>query len=271
MMNDTANKQYLKPIKGKTITSPMLRLLITALLSGTAASSQADTIFGIYAGIAHWSSEYTGDFSAEGDDIDLDNDLSFKKDDANILYVAIEHPIPMLPNAKLKQSDIDINETTTLTRSVSYGDQTYAADERIATHFDLNHMDATAYYEVLDNWVSLDLGLTIRQFDGFIEVSSETQNDKEERIDVDEVVPMLYGMAQFDLPFSGVYAGAEVNWLSISGNSLSDATVKLGYQSDYLFGIEMGYRALNITLDDVNDLDTDINIGGFYTALVFHL
>jgi len=48
---------------------------------------------------------------------------------------------------------------------------------------------------------------------------------------------------------------------------MNDYNARIGWRSDYLLGLELGYSRMNIVLDDVNDLDTDLDIGGPYLAI----
>ncbi|GAA6166459.1 TIGR04219 family outer membrane beta-barrel protein [Sessilibacter corallicola] len=243
------------------------QLLISAL--GLAALSpvlHADTL-GIYAGVGSWNPEYSGDIGRSGLDIE---DLGFDDDDYSFAYIALEHPIPILPNIKLQRTEMDTDEVATLTETFEFDDITFDVNETVATELDLTHTDAIFYYEVLDNVVSLDLGLNIRTFDGEATVAGETTGV--ESIDIDASVPMGYAKIQFDLPFTGFYVGADANYVTFEGSTLSDFTVKGGYAYESVIdlGVEVGYRSINLELDDLDDFDTDITIDGIYAALTFH-
>jgi outer membrane protein len=84
-------------------------------------------------------------------------------------------------------------------------------------------------------------------------------------------LPMAYGKAQFDLPFTGLSAGIEGNYASYQGNSLNDYTAKLTYLFDSLvdIGVEVGYRKMSVKVSD-NDLEANMTLKGPYAALIAH-
>ena len=231
----------------------------------------SDTIFGIYAGGGVWSTDVDGSFTFVGDGgndtVDLSDDLGLEGDNNSVFYIALEHPIPVIPNIKLQRSEMMTESTATLTRDIDFDDISYPVGEVVHSTIDLSHTDATLYYEILDNWVSLDVGLTIRLFDGEVDISSESDPTLTDTIDLDAPIPMLYGKAQFNLPFSGFSVAAELNTLGI----VSDLLLKAAYESPYRFGVEAGYRVFSIGLDDVDDLDTSIDVDGVYMGLTLHI
>jgi len=243
----------------------MKKLPLILAFSFLAPVAHADRVFGVYAGVGSWLSDYDG--KAGEPSITLD-ELGVKEHYNNYFYVAIEHPIPFLPNVRLTQTNIKSSQTGTVTKSFTIGDTTYAANESVKSSFDLSHRDFTFYYQLLDNWVNLDWGITARQFDGYVRTESTSAN---ENLKIDLTAPMLYGKAQFDLPFTGLSAGIEGNYTSYQDNSLNDYTAKLTYMFDAAVdvGVEVGYRKMSIKISD-NDLKANMTLKGPYAALVAH-
>lgn len=248
--------------------SPLLKLSIGAMALTTACHASADTIFGIYAGAGTWQTEYSGD---AGKPATSAKDLGMDENNNTFYYIAIEHPVPVLPNIKVQYNDITSNQTSTLGKNFSIGDIVYPAGTRVATDFDLSYTDATLYYELLDNWVNLDLGVTLRKYSGYLKANSTALNVSEQ-VNIDATIPLIYGKAQFDLPFTGFSAGFEGNYISYDGNDLSDYSAKIGYMFDSAldFGVELGYRVLTINIDDEDNVNTNLDLKGPYIAAVFH-
>ncbi len=88
--------------------------------------------------------------------------------------------------------------------------------------------------------------------------------------DLDFVVPMLYGKAQFDLPLTGLYVGVQGNWLGAGDAQLYDLWGKVGYTFAFGLGLEAGLRKMALELDDVEDMDADVTLDGTYLAATFH-
>ena len=128
--------------------------------------------------------------------------------------------------------------------------------------------DAIFYYEVLDNFLTLDVGVAISALEAAAEVSAAFRS---ERVEFDEIVPMLYGQARVDLPFSGGWAAVQVQGVGYDGSDLIEYNAHLGWESDVGLGIEAGWRAVHLGLDAFDEFDgADIDITGPYAALNFH-
>jgi outer membrane protein len=239
----------------------LIPTLITATLLSTTASAD---MLGLYVGAGNWKPEFSGTASNNSNDsLTIGSDVNVKDKNQTGFYIAFEHPIPIIPNLMLAEQDMASSGQGTF--NGQFGDQTFSGD--VDTEFDLSHTDYTLYYEILDNWVNLDLGLTARKFDGYVQVSdsSSTANEK-----LDGTLPMLYGKARFDLPLTGLSASVIVNYISASGNTISDSALVLGYESSIGLGIEGGIRTFNLKLDDEDDFNTDLKFDGVFVNATFH-
>ncbi|MDH5737220.1 MAG: TIGR04219 family outer membrane beta-barrel protein, partial [Gammaproteobacteria bacterium] len=154
-------------------------------------------------------------------------------------------------------------------------------DATLKTDIDLDHMDYTLYWEVIDTGMDLDIGLTARRFDGSLtqEVYSNLVPGTvlgSQVQPIEGTIPMLYINARVELPFTGFYVGGEINSLSYQGDGFNDLTAKVGWSTDSWimpeFGVELGYRKMSLDIDASNKLDTtlDLSIDGYYLALVGH-
>lgn len=245
--------------------SAFARFSLSSIALTMACQTHADTVFGIYAGAGTWQSEYTGDI---GNPSTSANDLGMSDNNNNFYYIAIEHPIPFLPNIKVQQNNITSKQTSMIENNLSIGDITYSGGSTVTTDFDLSYTDAALYYELLDNWLTLDLGVTLRKYSGHLQAESAGRSD---RTDIDISVPLAYGHMQFDLPLTGFFAGFEGNYISYDGSDLADYSAKIGYSFDSALdlGVEVGYRALTLNIDD-DDVQTNLDIKGPYAAAIFH-
>ncbi|HEX4909404.1 MAG TPA: TIGR04219 family outer membrane beta-barrel protein [Permianibacter sp.] len=257
-------------------------VLATLLAAGVLPlSAQADTIFGIYAGAAQWTQEYSGTFGSSDSNqvciggcnfnIDLNDDLGLDEEKGTTLWLAIEHPVPVLPNLKIERNELKTDATSELSRDITYGDETYSANTTIATDFDLSHTDYVLYYEVLDNWVSLDVGIDVKQFDGNIRIRDVDGVLSTAEEELDAPIPMLYLAAKFDLPLSGLSFGAQGSAIDAGGASLKDIRFNIGYEFAFGLGIEAGHRNMTIEIDaDEEDVFGDLEFKGNYVAATFH-
>ncbi len=84
------------------------------------------------------------------------------------------------------------------------------------------------------------------------------------------VLQIGYFKAKRDLPFTGFYAGADLN-LSSGDNSANDSTLQIGYESSIGLGIEVGVKTFSLDLDNADNIDTNIEYGGLYLNGFFPL
>src|SRR5690606_32943209 len=203
-----------------------------------------------------WESDLSGDIGDKnrpGADL---QDLGLDDERNQFYFVAFEHFVPLIPNVRLQQTDISLSNSAMITQGFVLDGVTYGANDTVSSDFDLSHLDATFYYEILDNWVNLDLGLTFRKFDGEVRFNSANSGSSSEKLD--DTLPMLYAKAQFDLPFTGFYVAASGNYTAYDDSDVSDFTAAVGYMSNGLLldlGVELGLRELSVKLDGVSGLD----------------
>ncbi len=247
----------------------LITLAIASTLGlATTATTQADTL-GFRIGAYNWAQEYSGDIQSSVsaiDEVDINDDLGLDDESGNTFYIALEHPIPLIPNIRLQQTELEVEESSSPTKTFSFEGQTYNITDQITTTSDLSHTDATLYYELLDNWISIDFGLTIRQFNEGIKLSSTTSTSE---LDIDATIPMLYVGAKAELPLTGLYVGAEVNGISIGDASLMDYKAGLGYETSIGLGIEAGLRSFEIDYDD-DDEQANLTIDGAFVGVFYH-
>ncbi|MCW8834472.1 MAG: TIGR04219 family outer membrane beta-barrel protein [Colwellia sp.] len=246
----------------------ILAASLTTLLCTTA---QADTLLGLYIGGQMWANEAEGSFG-EGE---LDQAV-FDFDDENqgSFFVALEHPIPLIPNVKIASTTLDTIGGTTLTGSFTFEGETYTANSQLDTTFDASFVDYTFYYEVFDNdLLTFDFGLTARDLDSQINVVEQATSQSSD-LSVSGIIPLFYVNTIVGLPFTGFNVFAEANFLSYDDNTVYDYQIGVSYAVlDNLavdLDITLGYRGLKLELNDVDDLYSDITFEGVFAGATVH-
>lgn len=250
------------------------QLAIASLFVSCSQFSYADQFLGIFVGANVWNQNYDGFVQDLNDDpilsnVDVENDLGLDDDNGNVLYVALEHPVLFLPNIRLQSTELVTESSSLLQRTIEFNGQTFTGALPVNSEIDLSHTDATFYYQVLDNWISIDLGLTARFFDGSVIIEEIGSNNRAEE-EIEGVVPLLYGAARVDLPLSGLYASLQVHALGDGDNNLIDYQAALGYESGFGLGIEAGFRSMDLELDDIDDVKAELTVDGAFAGLFFH-
>ncbi|MGH1439974.1 MAG: TIGR04219 family outer membrane beta-barrel protein [Cellvibrionaceae bacterium] len=254
----------------KKTLSTALFSLITVSASLFSTGSYSVPLIDVYVTVGEWQPDYSGDIGINDNTATLE-ELGFDDDSHNTFSLVFKHPIPGIPNAKIRHSDISTSASGTLERSLEFNDITFSASEDVETDLDLTHTDFTLFYSPLNNWIQIDLGLTGRRFDAEGTITGSVNGTESETFD--EWVPMLYLGARFELPLSGLYADATLNTVNYDGNEVSDLTAAVGYAFDLTavdIVAEVGYRTFTFKLDeDDNDIGADLELDGLYFNLGF--
>ena len=243
----------------------MRKWMAAACIAAFSTLAVADTIAGLYAGAGIWSAGPGGNIGGTAVDVDA---LGLSSETNAFVYVALEHPVPALPNVKLQHTRLGSSGEGVVSKPFQLDDVEFSAGETVSTELDLTHTDAVMYYELLDNVVSLDLGGTLRVFNGYARAASRSRT-LSESVDIDLVMPMAYGRVLIELP-TGFAISATANVIGYSGNSLQDLSAQIAYAFDSVVdgGVELGYRRFALKLDD--DAQTDISLDGPYVTVALH-
>jgi len=235
------------------------QLLFSCLLICNCLTSiKAETLLGLYAGYHYWQHDLS-------DEIDVDLDNINKSEKGNVFYVALEHPVPFLPNVKLKQNEIKGQLTGTFTLM---GIDGVIRNIISTSRNDLSHTDVTLYYEVWDNWLNLDVGLNVKHFD--VNAIFYEQGNRRGPMEFDDWVPLLYAKGQVDLPLTGFSAYGSIQALSLDNTEVTDAEVGVNYESSSGLGAVLGYRSLDVDFVNNNNLTSQAKTDGFFVGVNFH-
>jgi outer membrane protein len=228
----------------------------------TSVGAHADFIGGSVEA-AYWYAGLGGDATAGSSTVDVEDDLDFGSSGNFEVAVTIEHPVPVIPNARLKYTSIDQTEDGELPAGGFDNVATSSVGKtNVETNLDLSHVDLILYYEILDNWVSVDVGLDIKVFDGQLEVSDGTDKST---TDIDKILPLAYASAEFEFPLTDLSFGAELSALSYSDNSIYDGKIRFRQGFSLAF-VELGYRQMGVKIEDLSDTDIDLDFGGVYLS-----
>jgi len=210
----------------------MKKQICTAIIaSAICMPSMAMLDLDVYTGIDYRTT------NTQQSDSGISQDL---KDTNNIsAYLAIEHFIPLLPNAKIKYSDL-----TTETSAASKTIKGSAAN-------------AILYYQLFDNDLfEFDLGLAYTRLESDYENMSKN-------------LAQAYGAAKLQIPGTGMHAFAELISGSLSSDTATDAELGLAYtfnpDSILNIAVRAGYRYQDA---EINQFERENK--GLFAGLALH-
>jgi len=250
----------------------MKKSIMALTLAGSFAATpvMADTIAGVYVGAQGWRSTTDGGFA----DNDANAQFNFDDETQTSAYIAVEHPVPFVPNVKLNYTTLDVNGATNLQSNFTFDGDLYTTDSTVATDVELNTTDIILYYELFDNdLLSFDAGINGKYVDGAFAVLDE-QSDTRGYAEFSGVIPMAYSRVQVGLPFSGLGAYAEGSYLSFDDHTFSDYQIAVTYSFIESLAVDMtlqlGYRNVEMDLDDLDDVYADMSYDGAFVGLEMH-
>ena len=264
----------------------MLKQLALATLL-TSSVLYADTIIGgeISLGVYSHSPSGTASYTladAHTSTVDLEDDFGWSDDQDLVLKAYFEHPLPFLPNIKIAYSTLNQSGTGTV-EDFSWGP--ISGDGDIETDLEVQMYDLTAYYELLDNVVEIDAGLTMRYLGGDIAVTpitdfgfttplgsiSSSTAGVPYTTDIDMWIPMLYGKARFNIPTTDISLQFEANGISYEETTFYDYELSARYTFMMGLGIEAGYKSIHLDSEDLADgLIVDVDFSGPYASIVWN-
>lgn len=237
----------------------------TLMFAGTA---QADTILGVYAGGQIWDTTNSGSFGSGSGS----QEFAFTDEKQQSFYVALEHPIPLLPNIKVRENELVTQGAVTLNQDFTYNGQGYTANTTLDSTVDLSHTDFTLYYEIFDNdLLSIDLGVTAKKVDGLLAVrDAQTENS----LQSDGWIPTGYAQVRVGIPATDLTIYGLANAISVDDSSIRDMEAGIEYRLVENLAIDLnlqlGYRDITIELDDLDDIYSDLQFKGPYLGLEIH-
>jgi outer membrane protein len=256
-------------------------LAVAVIAASLPQAASALPLVDFYAGGYYWDQTVSGDAGSTTTNADLEDDLNLDAGGQNVLYVAFEHPIPVIPNIKIKMTDMSSDGNGTLSSNLNLGGQTVSASTTVASELDLTHTDYTLYWGLPLPVVTIDFGLTLRQFDGSMSTRSTDGSSQSASADLDVTVPMGYLKAGIDIPLTGLSVGGDLNVISYGDTGITDFDLNMTYVLPVIplldVGITAGYRSfdLEINPDDFGGSDDDLSakatVAGPYIGLSLHL
>ena len=239
-------------------------IIVASLLA--AGSAQSAPLVDIYGGLYTGQTALSGQISNGAGQADVEDDLGYDDSRQTVAYLGLEHAVPVLPNLRVKHATLSDDARGQVQNNFTFGGRPFTTSTDVVSSVDLDYTDLILYYSPLDNVVKIDLGLTARQIDGEFIIQQEGVPANRGEASISEVIPLLHVGAYGKLPLTGFYATGEINAIGYDCDSITDVRAGIGWVSDFLLGVELGYSRLTLDVD-VDDVAADLELGGPYLAL----
>lgn len=221
---------------------------ITLLAASSILSTQlaqADTL-GLKAGVDLWNANpSSASVSNDGANASPDYGTHLRPG----LYVAFEHPAPLIPNVMLRYQDVDAKGSGVTSDQEMY--------------------DGVLYYQLFDNPLfGIDYGVNVKYFKGTVSGVGSRQ-------DYSKTIPTGYLAGNVNLPSTGLEVFGNTSMMKFNSNRVVDTQVGLSYDlaSIVMTDIQLraGYRVLNTKLHDVSGgMNVSQNTRGWFMGVGLH-
>ncbi len=184
-------------------------------------------------------------------------------------WALLKHPVPIIPNLRLEYVSLSDKGQTT----GSVGGLPIPVNVSAPTTIDTKQYDVIPYYNLLDNtfWLTLDVGVdakfvqsdaTVGAVPGFGGYSSSDT----------AVIPLLYLRTRAQIPATGLGVEADAKAITDGTDTVYDVRAKIDYTFDFVPviqpGIEVGYRAIKLKVDDGTKSQVDLDYQGIYAGVM---
>lgn len=216
-----------------------MKILVS--LCAAAAVTSAATLLGFGAEMDSYNPTASGDFNYKTTMTHFNNE----RHSGYQVGLYLEHPVPLLPNIRL-----DLTPEASFT-----GSDGAAGTNKVS----LNQTDITPYYEILDNVVDLDIGITFKVVDAKIQGAVNQE--------FSEVIPMGYLSVGIDLVGTGLRIAGDVKYIEYKGDSLGDSRIKAVWNINKLLQAQAGYRYETLKINNHFDVNSNSIIEGPFIGL----
>jgi outer membrane protein len=239
--------------------------LAAALFIANSQSVQADTVLGLYLGADTWMPSSSGAMTTATSD----SSQNFDEDTSSSYFVALEHPLPMIPNLMLRKTSLDLQG------DAFDGNYYFNGDNTTYSNITLNQTDAIFYYELLDNGLtSLDLGINLRKADGEYNVFAASNNNLLETTTFSGYIPMLYAEGELGIITTGLSVYGDFNAISVGDHSMRDFQAGIAYRLIDSIAVDvsarLGYRRVKVELDNLDGISSNLDVKGITAGIRVH-
>lgn len=252
--------------------------LFTLLTLNTAYAdiTGGEISLGAYSHSPSGTASYTLPYIHTQSTADLEETFGWETEYDIMFKAYIEHPVPLIPNVRLAYTPINYSGTG-FGKDFNWGELNI--NGAIDTELSMSMTDLTAYYELLDSDVELDVGLTLRYLSGNIDVIPHASVNTavvhvnaalSESVSLDSFAPMLYAKVRVNVPGTDISLQLEGNGLGYGDTLFYDYELGARYTFGFGLGIEGGYKMLHLDSEDLTDgLDINLESSGFYTSVIW--
>ena len=224
---------------------------------------------GIYLGGGGWLKSAGGTVAyTNADYANLASDLKLNLSIDTYYYLTIEHPVPLIPNYRYFHTDNKNSGSGSISSTYNFGGVAFETGSSVSTSLDISSTSHILYYELLDNYVSFDVGLAFIQMDGKFSAQETGNGNNSVNFPINTLIPSAYVSAGVTIPYINMSLVYEQTLLKLGSSEISDVAYKFTFE-DGLIGYESAIRTQTVKLD-VSSIKSEMVFGGMYVGMYIH-
>lgn len=226
-----------------------------------ATSAHAATVVGFTIGGDYWRADTGGTFSDKGQPL---QGFDFSSSAQGSYWIAIEHPLPFIPNLKIRENSLD-QKGRLANANFNFNGHPFNTDVTVFT--DLSNTDFVLYYELLDNKIlSFDLGAAYKRMNGSLRVQDAGHPEEKE---VGSGILMGYASTHLSLPGLGLFGFADL-MLGANESNVHDYSIGLGWEFDGTVvdtRVRVGYREFAFDVNNFSGIRANTTFDGYFAGV----
>lgn len=239
--------------------------IFLAFLLLVSAPALAD-FFAVKVQLDSWQVSADGAFGQTGASLEQ----NFRSKNQLSLGLALEHPIPLIPNLAVRYQNLKHAGRAELTQTFALAGKSFPVGSPLSSKLDLSHLDLVLYYELFDNNLfELDLGAMAKRIDGSAEASNLSDLHSEQS--VKGIIPQLYAASRLNLIGTSWQLFAQASGVTPGRHKAHDVSAGLAFQfldTMMLDGaFRLGYRDSKLELDNLQGLTATMDYSGVFVGL----
>ncbi|WP_095498023.1 TIGR04219 family outer membrane beta-barrel protein [Paraferrimonas haliotis] len=236
-----------------------------AVSLGLASASASADVIGFKVGGDYWKADSEMAFADAGTprqtfETDSESQMS--------LWLAIEHPVPILPNVMIRENRIETKGYAD-NADMRFDGQDFTGG--VTADVNLSNTDFILYYELLDNdLIELDLGGAYKRFHSDFAILPDDEVGRRYSRDLSSGVAMAYARSQVKVPGFGLYGFVDV---MTDGSKNYDYQGGVGWIFDTIaldYKLRVGYREMGFEDTSFDSVNAKTNFKGAFAGIELH-
>jgi len=207
--------------------------------------------------------------NTKNSNLGIKGDLYLSKNWAFAVSYSLEN-VPMIPDIKFSYIKMYFTGSGKSTKEFNFRNLDFSEGDSLSAKMNVEDIDLVLYYQPLNyfnnNYIKLETGVDLDFFESEIKLANKTYSGNYVSENVGTLIPSGYLKMEFS-PYYNVSYYLTLVGVSFSENKHKLLSLGIKYYLNSQISIDFGYLYEKFKVLDVNDLDVNLSISGFYFGM----